>query len=105
MAQWPKAARAGQIANRRCTVVALNGADAAACNPDGGHFALEDLCTHLGRDLSGGWLEGDRAVCPWHMAKFSIRTGKALEAPAYAGVHTFPVRIRDGIIGVCDDRE
>ncbi len=107
MSQWFEAARVGEIANRRCKVVTFNGYDVAVFNLDGEYFALEDLCTHLGSDLSSGWVEGDRAVCPWHLAEFSIRTGEALKAPAYEGVHTFPVRVRvrDEIIEVCDDRE
>lgn len=105
MSQWFEAARIGEIANRGCKVVTLNGSDVAVFNLDGEYFALEDLCTHLGSDISSGWVEGDRAVCPLHLAEFSIRTGEALKAPAYEGVHTFPVRVRNEMIEVCDDRE
>ena len=104
MAQWFEAARVGEIADRKCKAVSVNGSAIALFNLDGEYFALEDLCTHMGRDLSSGWVEGDRAVCPWHLAEFSIRTGEAVKAPAYEGVHRFPVRVRDGIVEVCDDR-
>lgn len=104
MSQWFEAARVGEIANRKCKAVSLNGSAVALFNLDGEYFALEDVCTHLGRDISSGWVDGDRAVCPWHLAEFSIRTGEALKAPAYEGVHSFPVRVREGIIEVCDDR-
>lgn len=103
--QWFEAARVDEIANRGCKVITLNGSAVAVFNLDGEYFALEDLCTHLGSDLSSGWVMGDRTVCPWHMAEFSIRTGEALKAPAYERVRTFPVRIRDATIEVCDDRQ
>ena len=104
MSQWFEAARIGEIADRECKAVSLNGSPVALFNLGGEYFALEDVCTHMDHDLSSGWIEGDRAVCPWHLAEFSIKTGEALKAPAYAGVHSFPVRVRDGIVEVCDDR-
>lgn len=104
MSQWIEAARVGEIEDRKCKAVSLNGSPVALFNLDGEYYALEDVCTHLGRDLSSGWVEGDRAVCPWHLAEFSIRTGEAMKAPAYEGVRKFPVRVRDGVIEVCDDR-
>jgi 3-phenylpropionate/trans-cinnamate dioxygenase ferredoxin component len=104
MSQWFEAARVGEIADRECKAVSLNGSPIALFNLGGEYFALEDVCTHMDHDLSSGWISGDRAVCPWHLAEFSIRTGEALKAPAYGGVHSFPVRVRDGIVEVCDDR-
>ncbi len=105
MSQWHAAAHLGEIPDRRCKVISLNGSNVAVFNLDGAYYALEDLCTHLGSDLSSGWVEGEHAVCPWHLAEFSIRSGAAVKAPAYEGVHTFPVRVRDGIVEVRDDRE
>lgn len=103
--QWFEAARVGEIADRKSKVIEVNGSDVAVFNLGGEYFAIEDICTHDGGDISGGWVEGDRAVCPRHLAEFSIRTGKALKAPAYEGVHSFPVRVREGLVEVCDDRE
>lgn len=34
----------------------------------------------------------------------AARTGEAVKAPAHEGVRKFPVRIRDGIIEVYNDR-
>lgn len=105
MSQWITAGRVGEIADRKSIVVELNGTDIAVFNLDGEYFAIEDVCTHDGGDLSGGWVEGNRIVCPRHLAEFSIQTGAALKAPAYEGVHTFPVRVREGVIEIRDDRE
>ena len=105
MVQWIEAARIGDIGDRTCKVISLNGSNVAVFNLDGVYFAQEDLCTPMDSDLSSGWAEGDRTVFPWHLAEFSIRTGAALKAPAYEGVHTFPVRISDGAIESRDDRE
>lgn len=104
MFQWFEAARLGEIPDRKSKVIVLNGADVAVFNLGGEFYAIEDICTHDGGDISGGWVEGDRAVCPRHLAEFSIRTGAALKAPAYEAVHSFPVRVRGEVVEVCDDR-
>jgi nitrite reductase/ring-hydroxylating ferredoxin subunit len=50
---------------------------------DGDWFASDDSCTHeqfsLGTESD---LEDDEVVCPLHMARFDLRTGKALCFPA-----------------------
>ncbi|HET7674218.1 MAG TPA: non-heme iron oxygenase ferredoxin subunit [Gammaproteobacteria bacterium] len=104
MSQWIRAAAATDIADRASVIVEVNGTDVAVFNLGGEFFAIEDVCTHDGGDISGGWVEGDRAVCPRHLAEFSIRTGEALKGPAYEGVHSFPVRVHDGFVEVSDDR-
>jgi len=68
------------------------------------YFAIEDVCTHDGGQLTGGTIEGGEIVCPRHGARFSIRTGEALTAPAYEPVATFPVRVENGLIQVRDNR-
>ncbi|HET6726134.1 MAG TPA: Rieske 2Fe-2S domain-containing protein [Gammaproteobacteria bacterium] len=105
MSDWVRAAAVGEIADAHGTVIEVNGADVAVYRLGEDYFAIEDVCTHDGGDISGGWVEGDRAVCPRHLAEFSIRTGEALKGPAYEGVHAFPVRVREGVVEVCDDRD
>ena len=84
--------------------VDVDGAAIAVFNIDGKYYAIEDVCTHDGGCLTGGPLEHDQIVCPRHGARFSVRTGEALTAPAYESVATFGVRVVDGILQVRDDR-
>lgn len=74
------------------------------CNIDGEIYALEDKCTHQDFELSPGKLDGAEIECVLHGAKFDVRTGQALCAPAYAPVPKFPVRIDNGVIYTRDDR-
>ena len=74
------------------------------CNIDGEIYALEDKCTHQDFELSPGKLDGAEIECVLHGAKFDVRTGEALCAPAYAPVPKFPVRIDNGVIYTRDDR-
>lgn len=102
---WIDVGTSEDIANNECKVVDLDDDLVAIYNLDGEYFAIEDLCTHDGGDLSSGWVEDGCAVCPRHGAQFDIRTGKVMSPPAYEDIHAFPIRIQEGRILVCDDRD
>jgi 3-phenylpropionate/trans-cinnamate dioxygenase ferredoxin subunit len=104
MSDWITVARAGELAPGSHRVVDVDGAAVVVFNLGGEYHAIEDVCTHDGGQLTGGMVEGDEIVCPRHGARFCIRTGAALTAPAYEPVAKFPVRVENGMIQVRDDR-
>ncbi|MDQ3286893.1 MAG: non-heme iron oxygenase ferredoxin subunit [Pseudomonadota bacterium] len=77
------------------------------CNYDGAFHALEDRCSHEDFELSAGCFDPDAATveCMLHGAKFDVRDGRALLAPAYAPVPKFPVKVEDGSVWTRDDRD
>jgi biphenyl 2,3-dioxygenase ferredoxin subunit len=72
----------------------------AVFNVDGTYFALDDTCTHDRASLADGYIDGDVVECPFHLAKFSIRTGQVLSPPAYESVCAYEVTEVDGTIYV-----
>lgn len=104
MSDWVTVEKAGELAPGQWRVVDAEGAQIVVFNLDGEYFAIEDLCTHDGGQLTGGSIEGGEIVCPRHGARFCIRTGAALTAPAYEATAKFPVRVENGEIQVRDDR-
>ena len=84
--------------------VEADGIGIAVFKLDQDFYAIEDVCTHDGGKLTGGCVEHDQIICPRHGARFSIKTGDALTAPAYEPTATFPVRIENGMLQVRDDR-
>lgn len=104
MAEWVTVAKADELPPGESRVVDVDGTRIAVFNLNGEYFAIEDVCTHDGGLLTGGVLEGDQIICPRHGARFCIKTGAALTAPAYEPTATFPVRIEAGQVQVRDDR-
>jgi 3-phenylpropionate/trans-cinnamate dioxygenase ferredoxin subunit len=57
-------------------------------------YALADRCTHKDFALSGGDLVSPCVLeCPWHGARFDVRTGQPLVGPATAPLATYSVRV------------
>ncbi len=54
----------------------------AVGNADGERFAVTRRCRHLRGDLANGSIdEAGCLVCPWHGAKYDVRTGKMVFGP------------------------
>jgi len=101
---WIPVAPAAGIEPGAYRTVDIDGTAVAVFNIDGTFFAIEDVCTHDGGRLAGGVVEGDQVVCPRHGARFCVRTGAALTAPAYEPTACLPVRVEQGVVQVRDDR-
>ena len=104
MSDWVDVGRAEEIFPGVPVHVEIDGAGIAVFKLDEKFYAIEDVCTHDGGVLTGGCVENDQIICPRHGARFSIRTGEALSAPAYEPTAIFPVRVENGIVQVRDDR-
>lgn len=59
-------------------------------------YLLENLCPHKAAALCEGELQGDAILCPWHQARFDIRTGQGLSPLSGDGVKSYPVCEVDG---------
>ena len=76
-------------------------------NYDGDFYALEDRCSHEDFELSAGGYDAEAASieCVLHGARFDIRDGRPLCAPAYTGVAKFPVKLEHDAVWTRDDRD
>lgn len=104
MLDWITVIEARALAPNEHIIVELDNTDAAVFNIDGEFYAIEDKCNHDDGELANGEIEGSEIICPRHGARFCIKTGKVLSAPAYEDVHKFPLRVQDGKIQIQDDR-
>jgi nitrite reductase/ring-hydroxylating ferredoxin subunit len=93
MGEFVKAASTSEIAPGACKLVVLKGKEIVLFNVEGEFFALANACTHEEGPLCEGEIEGHEVTCPWHGAKFDIRTGEVLADPAYDAVARYNVRV------------
>ena len=57
-------------------------------------FAIGATCTHYGGPLAKGLMVDCTVHCPWHHARFDLRTGEAIEAPALNNVACYSIEKR-----------
>jgi len=66
------------------------------CNVGGELFAVEDRCSHAAVPLSRGSLDGFEVECPFHGARFDVRSGRPLCPPAREPIAVFDVATSAG---------
>jgi NADPH-dependent 2,4-dienoyl-CoA reductase/sulfur reductase-like enzyme/nitrite reductase/ring-hydroxylating ferredoxin subunit len=55
-------------------------------------FAVGGTCPHAGGPLAAGSRQDGGVICPWHKARFCLRTGALLDPPALDALPRFAVR-------------
>jgi NADPH-dependent 2,4-dienoyl-CoA reductase/sulfur reductase-like enzyme/nitrite reductase/ring-hydroxylating ferredoxin subunit len=58
-------------------------------------FAIGATCTHYGGPLAKGLMVDCTVRCPWHHARFDLRTGEAIAAPALSDNSCWKIETRD----------
>ena len=74
-------------------LVEVNNREISLFNIDGDIYAIDEICSHADGPLSEGYLEGYEIECPFHGARFNIKTGEVTAPPAVVSVDVFDVRI------------
>jgi NADPH-dependent 2,4-dienoyl-CoA reductase/sulfur reductase-like enzyme/nitrite reductase/ring-hydroxylating ferredoxin subunit len=57
-------------------------------------FGIGATCTHYGGPLAKGLIVDCTVRCPWHHARFDLRTGEAIAAPALNDVASYNIEKR-----------
>ena len=84
---------------------------------DGEPFAVSNVCRHQFAKLGRGQVRDGCLECPWHRARFDVRTGRMVSGPkgrifgfppyskavevfgsAIAPLHVYDVELRDGAV-------
>jgi nitrite reductase/ring-hydroxylating ferredoxin subunit len=93
-AGWVKVAGVSEVAEGHVHAVRVGEREIALYHLKGGTFhATDNICSHEYAQLSDGWLEDGCIECPLHAARFDIKTGKALCAPAEHDLEVFETRV------------
>jgi 3-phenylpropionate/trans-cinnamate dioxygenase ferredoxin component len=101
--KWIDAGKVGDLGDGHAITLAVGRRMIAVARSGDAYFAIEDICTHDGAQLTGGAIEGEEIICPRHGARFCLRTGEALSPPAYEPVRVFTTKIEGGHLWVRAD--
>jgi 3-phenylpropionate/trans-cinnamate dioxygenase ferredoxin component len=92
-AGWVRVAAKADVAENSVISVRVGDKDIAVYHLAGGEYrATDNICTHEYAQLHDGWLEDGCIECPLHAARFDVRTGKALCAPADVDLAVFEIK-------------
>ena len=61
--------------------ITAGGKEIVVTKLDGNYYAMDNVCTHAGADLHEGELNSNELTCPWHGAKWDIKTGNLVSFP------------------------
>ncbi|TVR69599.1 MAG: iron-sulfur protein [Sphaerobacteraceae bacterium] len=67
---------------------------------NGTFHALSDICSHLGRPLSGGEVHDGCITCPAHGSTFKLENGAVVTGPTAYSQPTFDTRVNDGYLEI-----
>lgn len=103
-----------ELGDSQVTVVETEHGKLAVGLSVGTPFAVSNRCRHLMASLGEGKVADDGCLeCPWHAARYDVRTGAMTRGPQGAfkpiagavkgtlgarNLKTFPVEVRDGAI-------
>jgi len=91
--EFVKIAETKDIPSGEMKVVELASEQVCIINVDNNYYAIGNVCTHQGGPLNEGMLDEHELECPWHLAKFDIRTGNVLTPPAEKSVPSYDVMV------------
>lgn len=99
MAEFRKVCQVEDIPQGRAIGVSVDGLGIAVYHHEGAFFALLNRCPHANGAMSQGWIEGDEAVCPLHMWRFKLKSGRCSTIKGQS-LHRFACEVRDGHVWV-----
>lgn len=88
-----------ELQNKGVMVVRGESCPIAVFSHEGGVFAVDNRCPHLGFPLHRGSVQDGILTCHWHHARFDLCSGSTFD-PFADDVPAFDIEIRDGLVFV-----
>lgn len=102
MSKFITVAKVGDIEEGKGKAFEVGERVIAVFNDGEKHFAIDDMCPHMGASLATGFLENSCVTCPWHAWRFDIRDGAWCDNRRIK-TDSFEVRIVDDEIQVAEE--
>jgi nitrite reductase/ring-hydroxylating ferredoxin subunit len=84
---FEKVAETQDLAPGQMKAVKLGAEQVLLANVNGTFYAVGNVCTHEGGNLSMGTLQGNTVTCPKHKAQFDVTSGKVVSPPKVLFMH------------------
>ena len=97
--RWIRAGTVGELEGRGCLVVTGAGQVIAVFWHEGGVYAVDNRCPHMGFPLERGSVKDGILTCHWHNARFDLSSGGTFN-PFADDVRSFPVSVVGGEVWV-----
>jgi len=91
--EFVRVAQASAIPENGQRLVIVGGKQLLLCRSEGQFFAIVNRCTHDHEQLVGGLIRKCTIVCPFHGARYSLKSGAPFGPPAFEPIDTYPVRV------------
>ncbi|MGI0006534.1 MAG: Rieske (2Fe-2S) protein [Nitrosotalea sp.] len=85
--------KVNEILPGQMNVVEFEGKTVCVANVEGKFYAINNICTHEGGPLNEGTLSDYEVECPWHGARFDIRSGEVKSPPAESPVSIYEIKV------------
>ena len=92
MSDFQTVCKVSDVKEGEGTTISLGNKLIALFCKDGKHYAIDDVCPHMGASLSGGYVENDIVTCPWHAWRFRFTDGTWADNPRVK-IGCYPVRV------------
>ena len=117
---WIRALEEGDLPEGSRRVLKVGERPIVVIRHKGHVYAIEDICPHMRRHMSDGWISRENAiVCPWHRSAFDLETGEIrawspwprVIGPILGAIRrknalpVYPVKVEDGFIWLFVDED
>lgn len=96
MHEWTRVASVSEIPANQLTFWQTEVGEILIYYSGDRYFVYPSRCTHQDVPLSDGYLVGDALICRRHGAKFDLKTGTCLRAPARSNLCAYLSAVWDG---------
>ena len=93
MGEWITVTKKSQIVDGKTAVFTVKGKEVVVALVNGELYAFHNECSHMELPLDQGEIEGTEIQCPFHGAKFDLRTGEATHMPAVSPIEIYKVKV------------
>ena len=73
--------RVGEMKEGECSTLSVDQRCVAVFRTVEGYFAIDNMCPHMGAELSGGFVENGIVTCAWHYWRFRLSDGAWADNP------------------------